>query len=68
VSERLALNDVEKESVLLHYIEGNDHSKYGLMNAVTRTAEDCISYDRAIELERGGSAVLELPISDFLAN
>lgn len=66
VSSRFTLNDAEKENVLLHYIEGNDHSKYGLMNAVTRTAEDCDSYDRAIELERAGNRVLELPLSDFL--
>jgi hypothetical protein len=46
--------------VLTHLIEGGDLSQYGLMNAVTRTAEDAQSYDRASELEAAGAVVLDL--------
>jgi hypothetical protein len=60
-AEKLSLNDDERGSVLKHLIEGGDLSQYGLINAVTRTAEDVESYDRSIELERAGSTVLELP-------
>ena len=34
-------------------------SQYGLINAVTRTAEDAESYDRATELEMAGATVLD---------
>jgi len=33
--------------LLRHLIEGGDLSQYGLINAVTRTAEDAKFYDRA---------------------
>uniref|UniRef100_B8HYZ5 Uncharacterized protein n=1 Tax=Cyanothece sp. (strain PCC 7425 / ATCC 29141) TaxID=395961 RepID=B8HYZ5_CYAP4 len=36
---------------------------YGLLNAITRTAQDVSSYDRATELEAIGSKVLSLPQS-----
>jgi hypothetical protein len=34
-------------------IEGGDLSQYGLINAVTRTAEDAKSYDCAIQTQDG---------------
>lgn len=67
-SDRLDLVDSEKKSLLLHFAQGGDFSKYGLINAVTRTAEDSDSYDRAVELERLGGQVIEMPKSDFLKN
>lgn len=63
--KRLGLMDSEKSSVLTHLIKGGDLSKWGLVNAVTRTAEDVESYDRATELERLGGVVLELPAKDW---
>jgi len=60
LSNKLALTNAETSSVLKHLIEGGDLSQYGLMNAVTRTAEDVHSYDRASELEAAGAAVLDL--------
>ena len=36
-----------------------------MLNAVTRTAEDIESYDRATEIERLGSSVLYLPTSTW---
>lgn len=62
---RFALTDGEEGDVLRHLINGGDLSKYGLLNAVTRTSQDVEDYDRATELERLGGRILELPKSDW---
>jgi len=67
-ASRFNFNDEEKGSLLMHFAQGGDFSKYGLINAVTRTAEDVTSYDRAVELERLGGQIIELPASDFTKN
>lgn len=64
-SSGLGLNQAERKSVLGHLIEGGDLSRYGLVNAVTRTAQDAESYDRATELETAGFQLLELPSRDW---
>jgi len=65
---RFNFNEEEKGSLLMHFAQGGDFSKYGLINAVTRTAEDVQSYDRAVELERLGGQIIELPKTDFVKN
>jgi hypothetical protein len=60
-AKRFNLNDGERSGVLTHLIQGGDLSAYGLMNAITRVAQDVESYDRSTELERVGPQVLELP-------
>ncbi len=52
--------------MLRHLATGGDFTRFGLLNAVTRTAEDAESYDRAIELERVGGEILEMPRSAFM--
>jgi hypothetical protein len=64
-AKKLGLNETERGSVLRHLIEGGDLSKYGLHNAITRTAEDVASYDRASQLEQMGGEVIELPKSEW---
>ncbi len=64
-AKRFGLGEQEKSSVLRHLIEGGDLTRYGVFNAVTRTAEDLDSYDRATELERIGGQIIELPRSDW---
>ena len=54
------LSDSEKGGVLQHLLTGGDLTKWGLANAVTRTAEDADSYDRASELEELGWTVVEM--------
>jgi hypothetical protein len=44
----------EGDGILQHLITGGDLSLYGLSNAVTRTANDSESYDRATALEGVG--------------
>jgi hypothetical protein len=57
----IGLSQGEKGGVLRHLIAGGDLSRFGLVNAVTRTAEDVASYDRATELEAAGFRLLALP-------
>lgn len=68
VSKRFGLLEGEGKDVLKHLAKGGDLSLWGLANAVTRTAEDLPDYDRAIELERFGGEVIELPASTFSNN
>lgn len=65
VSDRFKLLEGESKSILNHLARGGDMSLWGLANAITRTAEDVESYDRAIELERFGGMAVELPASAF---
>lgn len=65
LADDFALADSEKTSVLRHLIEGGDLSRYGLMNAITRSAEDVESYDRATEIETLGGRLLDLPAANW---
>ncbi len=60
VGDRFGFNKGERGSVLKHLIEGGDLSRYGLFNAVTRTAEDLEDYERATDFERAGGQIIEL--------
>lgn len=64
--ERLGLNDTERDSALSHLFASADPTLFGLVNAITRTAEDSPSYDRAVELERAGWSLLDLTPADIL--
>lgn len=59
------LREAEAESMLDHLIRGGDFTRYGLHNAITRTAQDLESYDRATELEKLGGRVIELPANQW---
>lgn len=61
LTDRFKLQQTESSGVLQHLIRGGDLSQWGLLNAVTRTAQDVESYDRATELEEMGAAVMALP-------
>lgn len=65
VQKQFRLNEGESTRVLRHLIEGADLSRYGLLNAITRTSQDIESYDRATELEAFGGQVIELSPSDW---
>jgi hypothetical protein len=60
LATKLRSSDEEKGSILRHLIEAGGLNQWALANAVTRTAEDATSYDRATELESAGMAVIEL--------
>ncbi len=58
----------EQEAMMRHLFEGGDLSLWGIVNAVTRTAADVASYDRAVELERIGGQILGSKPSAFSKN
>lgn len=64
-AKQFGMSDNERGSVLQHLIKGGDLSRYGLLNAITRTAEELGDYDRATEFERMGGDVIELPRNDW---
>lgn len=65
VQEKFGFNDDERGGILRHLIHGGDLSQWGLVNAITRSAQDAKDYDRATEIERLGGVVLELPRQDW---
>lgn len=60
LAKKYSLNEFEGDSILRHLIEGADLSRYGLLNAVTRTAQDVESYDRSTDLETLGGSILNM--------
>jgi hypothetical protein len=62
------LHKDEQDAMMRHMFEGGDLSLWGVVNAVTRTAADVQSYDRAVELERIGGEILGLKPSVFSKN
>lgn len=66
VGSRFGFTEAEKKLVEGHFLRGGDFSRYGLMNAVTRSAQDVESYDRAIELERFGGDVLDMKTAELV--
>lgn len=66
LANHINLHESEKPSILRHLIEGGDLTRWGLLNAVTRTAQDVESYDRSTELEIAGGKLLELSTKDWI--
>ncbi len=68
-AKRYRLSETEKRSVLAHFLSGHNGqselTRYGLIQAVTRTSQDVESYDRASELEQLGGQILELAPSQW---
>jgi hypothetical protein len=64
-AKALDIRELEKPSILRHLIEGGDLSRYGLFNAITRTAEDLPDYDRATDFERMGGKLIDLSPGDW---
>lgn len=64
-TKKFGMTETEGKSILRHLIEGADLTRYGLFNAITRTAQDLPSYDRASEFERVGGQVVELPKNEW---
>lgn len=59
LADEVNLSEGEKNSVMEHLLRDGDYTQWGMLNAVTRTAEDVTSYDRSIELERLGGEILD---------
>ena len=65
VTKHLTLTQSEGDSVLENLVRDGNYTQWGLANAVTRTAQDIESYDRASELERMGGRVINLRPSEW---
>lgn len=65
VANTYQLKDTEKKSVLENLINGSDLTRYGLLNAITKTANTVTDYDRAVELESLGGKILDLSPADW---
>ncbi len=63
-AKRLDLNESEANNVLTFLAQGGDFSKWGLVNAVTRTAQE-VDGDRAYALEKGASEIIEMTPNDW---
>jgi len=59
----LGLNQDESASVLTHLINGGDLSNWGMLNAVTRAAQDVESFDRSVELETLASMMFTMNLN-----
>lgn len=61
--------EAKKNSILAALASGNEGAgltKWGLINAFTRAAQDdALSYEESIEMERAGGQILELPKSSW---
>lgn len=57
--DKHSLADHEGRGILAYLAEGGDLSRWGVISAVTRVAEDAESYDRATELEVLGGEILD---------
>lgn len=65
IANTFDLTEDEQGGVMRHLIEGGDLSMWGLVSAITRTAQDTADFDRAMDLERIGGKVIELPARDW---
>ncbi len=63
-AKQLTLNESEANNVLQFLARGGDFSKWGLVNAITRTAQE-VDGDRAYELERAAGGVIEMSQGDW---
>ena len=67
LADKYVLNQNERGGILRHFIMAGDNSRFGLINAITRSSQDIEDYNRATELERLGGELLALPIKNQLA-
>jgi len=65
LGDKFGLLQSETDAVLTRLIEGGDLSQWGVLNAVTRAAQDVESYDRSTELEAVGGRILTLSPSQW---
>ena len=64
-AETYRLPDKTQASILENLSRGGDFSKWGLVNAITASANTADLYEHATELERLGGKVLELKPSEW---
>lgn len=65
VTARYALPEATRAPILKHLIEGGDLSRWGLLNAVTASADNVDDYELATALEEAGGKIIDLTRDDW---
>lgn len=60
LANKVGFNADEQNGILTQLIKGGDLTRYGMLNAITRHAQDVDSYDRSTEMEEIGGRILNL--------
>ena len=63
VTKAYSVPESEKNKILENFLSSSDRTLWGMSNAVTATANDHASYDRAIELEELGGQIMGMGAS-----
>lgn len=65
LATKYLFSEEERSGVFEHLVRVGDYTKYGAANAITRTAQDLDSYDRATQFEKIGGEVIVLPQNEW---
>jgi hypothetical protein len=65
LAAKVNASEAERGGILRALIEGGDLSAWGLINAVTAQAHDARDYDRAVELEAAGGAIVDMSSAEW---
>lgn len=65
LARTIGASEAESGGILRSLIEGGDLSAWGMINAVTAQAHTAKDYDRSVEFESAGGALLELPRTEW---
>ena len=66
LADKFILTENERNNIFTALVRNDDHTRYGLLNAVTEASKLAKNYDRATELERMGGEILSLPVPRHL--
>lgn len=61
ITKDLRMSDTETSNVLESFIKDQDYSQWGMVNAVTETANNVEDYNRASKIEELGNKIINLP-------
>jgi hypothetical protein len=65
LSNKLVLPEAIRPNILKSLAEGGDLTAWGIVNAVTAQAHTSTDYDNAVDLERAGGSLINLPPSQW---
>ena len=66
LGQKFPITEPERIRITDNYIDDANYTQYGLANAVTKTANKTMDYERATELERMGGLILDADIQTLL--
>lgn len=65
VVEHYRLSDNQRDNILMAFGAEPEYDKYGIANAVTRTAQMEENWEKSLELERIGGKLVAIPVEEF---